>query len=83
MKATTPLRPSTKVTRCTRKKKALYLSFTVLGLKVLTGDTIFTTPTGIAKGAPSFLSYFKTLGNGPAPGIEPATSRFVVKRPTD
>ena len=26
------------------------------------------------KGVPSFLSYFKTLSMGPAPGIEPATS---------
>ena len=28
-----------------------------------------------AKGVPSFLSYFKTLSIGPAPEIEPATSR--------
>ena len=31
----------------------------------------------------SFLSYFKTLSNGPAPGIELATSRSAVKRSTD
>ena len=31
-----------------------------------------------AKGVPSFLSYFKTLSIGPAPGIEPATSRSAV-----
>ena len=31
-----------------------------------------------AKGVPSFLSYFKTLSIGRAPGIEPATFRFVV-----
>ena len=31
-----------------------------------------------AKGVPSFLGYFKTLSIGPAPGIEPATSRFAV-----
>ena len=30
----------------------------------------------------SFLSYFKTLSIGPAPGIEPATSRSAVKRST-
>ena len=29
---------------------------------------------------PSFLRYFKTLSNGPAPGIEPTTSRSAVKR---
>ena len=29
------------------------MSVNVFGTKVLTGDTIFTTPTGIAKGAPS------------------------------
>ena len=28
-----------------------------------------------AKEVPSFLSHFKTLSNGPAPGIEPVTSR--------
>ena len=32
-----------------------------------------------AKGLPSFLSYFKTLSIGPAPEIEPATSRSAVK----
>ena len=31
-----------------------------------------------AKGVPSFLGYFKTLSIGPAPGIEPATSRYAV-----
>ena len=36
-----------------------------------------------AKEVPSFLSHFKTLSNGPAPRIEPATSRSAVKRPTD
>ena len=36
-----------------------------------------------AKGVPSFLSYFKTLNIGPAPGIEPATSCSAVKRSTD
>ena len=36
-----------------------------------------------AKGVPSFFSYFKTLSIGPAPGIEPATSRSAVKRSND
>ena len=36
-----------------------------------------------AKEVPSFLSRFKTLSVGPAPGIEPATSRSAVKRSTD
>ena len=31
----------------------------------------------------AFPSYFKTLSTGPVPGIEPATSRFTVKRSTD
>ena len=34
-------------------------------------------------GVPLFLSYFKTLSIGLAPGIEPATSRSAVKRSTD
>ena len=36
-----------------------------------------------AKGVPSFLSYFKTVSFGPAPGIKPATTRSAVKRSTD
>ena len=36
-----------------------------------------------AKEVTSYLSHFKTLSNGPAPGIEPATSRSAVKRSTD
>ena len=36
-----------------------------------------------AKEVPSFLSHFKTLSNGPAPEIEPATYRSTVKRSTD
>jgi len=71
-------------------------------MKILIGDTIFTSPTRdgtaiftwssdplegltacIAKGVPSFLSYFKTLSIGPAPEIEPATSLSVVKHSTD
>ena len=37
-------------------------------------------PVCRAKEVPSFLSYFKTLSTGPAPGIEPANSHFEVKR---
>ena len=36
-----------------------------------------------AEELPSFLSYFKTLSIGPAPEIEPATSRSAVKGSTD
>ena len=36
-----------------------------------------------AKGVLSFLSYFKILSIGPAPGIEPATSRAAFTRSTD
>ena len=36
-----------------------------------------------AKEVPSFLSYFKTLSIGLAPGIEPVTSHSAVKRSTD
>ena len=36
-----------------------------------------------AKGVPSFLSYLKTLSNGRAPGIEPATCRSAVKQSAD
>ena len=36
-----------------------------------------------AKAVPSFLSYFKTVSIGLAPGIEPATSRSTVKHSTD
>ena len=35
------------------------------------------------KVVPSFLSYFKTLSIGQAPGFEPATSRSAVTRFTD
>ena len=37
----------------------------------------------MAKAVPSFLSYFKTLRTGRAPGIEPVSSRSAVKRSTD
>ena len=36
-----------------------------------------------AKAVPSFLSYFKTLSVGPAPGIEPPTSHSAVKHSAD
>ena len=35
-----------------------------------------------AKGVPSFLSYFKTLSNGPALGIKPATSSSAAVKPS-
>ena len=38
------------------------------------------TATGVQ--VPPFLSYFKTLRIGPAPGIEPVTARSAVKRST-
>ena len=37
----------------------------------------------IAKEVPSFLSYFKTLSIGPAPGIEPVTSCSAVTHSTN
>ena len=40
-------------------------------------------PACSAKRVPSFLSYFKTLSIGLAPGIEPVTLRPTVKRSTD
>jgi len=40
-------------------------------------------PLAVPLGVPSFISHFKTLSNGPAPGIESATSRSAVKRFTD
>ena len=63
--------------------------------KVLTGNTIFKSPTGDetailrgpaifrAKAVPSFPSYFKTLSIDPLSGIEPATSRSTIKSSTD
>ena len=67
-----------------------------LARKFLLGTLFFTTD--ILHGHPShakvqppagqrkylhFLVIFKTLSIGPAPGIEPATSRSAVKRSTD
>ena len=40
-------------------------------------------PVCRAKAVPSFLSYFKTLGIGLAPGNKPAASRSAVKHSTD
>ena len=65
------------------EKNVLHSSVNVLSSKVLIGDSIFASVTSIAKGVRSFLSYFKALSNGPAPGIEPSTSRSAVKRSTD
>ena len=36
-----------------------------------------------ARGVPSFLSYFKILSIGPAPGVESTTSHSAVRRSTD
>ena len=63
--------------------KSTFLSVNVFNTKVLTGDTIFTSATlrghpSHAKAVPYFLSYLKTLSIGPAPGIEPTTSRSTV-----
>ena len=77
--------------------KVLSLSINVFSTKVIIEDTIFTSPSGdgtailrghqshakVAKGVPSFLSYFKTLSIGPALRIEPATSRSAVTPSTD
>ena len=41
------------------------------------------SPLAVQRKYLSFLSYFKTLSNGPAPEIELATSRSAVKRSTD
>ena len=79
------------------EKKALYLSVNVFRMKVPIDDTIFTSPNGdgtaILRGhsshwkvkplVPSFLSYFRTLSNGLAPGIKPTTYRSAVKRSTN
>ena len=50
-------------------------------------SVVIRAPEGLAvcgaKGVPLFRSYFKTRSIGPAPGIEPATSRSAVKRSTD
>ena len=69
-------------------KNAPYLSVNVLSTKVLFTSPI-ADGTAILRGhpshgrrfrhlqgkaVPSFLSYFKTLSIGPAPGIEPATN---------
>ena len=68
-----------------KKKNALYLSVNVFSMKVLIGDTIlhYIALYCSAKEVPSFLSHFKTLSVGAAPGIEPMTSHSAVKRSTD
>ena len=75
--------------------KALHLRVNVFSTKVLIEDTN-RDGTTILHGhpchakvspfsgwSPSFLSYFKILSIGPAPSIEPATSRSAVKCSTD
>ena len=76
----------------TLKKKST-LSVNVFSTKVLIGDTIFTSPNGdgtaILRGHPSHAKVSPSAGQrkylhfsviGPAPGMEPATSRSAVKR---
>ena len=80
------------------KKRTLFEGQKVFSTKVPIGYTILTGPPfylvirreareGLAicraKAVPSFLSHFKTLGVGPVPGIEPATSRSAVKSSTN
>ena len=81
----------------TKQNKALYLNFkiltgnTILRLRAETVPPFYVIirepregrPVCGAKKVPSFLSYFKTLSIVPASGVEPATSRSVVKRSTD
>ena len=82
-----------------KKVSALYLSANVFRMKVPIGPghyfyvsywrrTWSSEPREdlaicSVKGVPSFLSYFKTLSIGPAPKIEPATSRSAAKSSTD
>ena len=75
-------------------KNAIYSRVNVFSNKLLIEDNIFNTAIfrsepseGLAdfrlKVVPSFLSYFKTLSIGLVPGMEPATSRSVVKYSID
>ena len=81
------------VTPITRKQErlnlltnALYLNVNAFSTKVLI-ETTSEPREGLAicrvKAIPSFFSHFKTPSNGPAPGIESATFRSVVKPSTD
>ena len=64
-----------------------WLRTLLLRLQLETGLPFYVVIRAIrrsrAKVVPSFLSYFQTLSIGPAPGIEPATSRSAVKRSND
>ena len=60
------------------QKNTLYMRVNVFSTKV-PGEGL---PVCRAKVVPSFLSYFKTLSIGPAPGIESATSRSAFERST-
>ena len=70
-----------------RKENAIYFSFKVFSMKVLMGDTICMCHPSHAKVEllatqreySLFLSYFKTLSIGVAPGIKPAIFRSAVK----
>ena len=81
------------------KRNVLNLCVNVFSTKVIIGDTIFTSSTGLqfyavirttqrscrwqCKGSTFISHYFKTLSIIPSPGIEPATSRSGVKRSTN
>ena len=80
----------------TALKNALFLSVNVFNTKIQIRDTIFYGTATLrahpshakvypcrAKAVPSFLSYFKTLSIGPAPGIEPGTFLSAVERSPD
>ena len=55
---------------------------TGLPFQVVTRATWRSSLSSSEKGVPSFLSYFKTLSIGLAPGIKPATFHSAVKRST-
>ena len=73
------------LSRCLARK--YWLRTLLLRLELETGLPFYVVIRAIrrsrAKVVPSFLSYFQTLSIGPAPGIEPATSRSAVKRSND
>ena len=73
------------LSRCLARK--YWLRTLLLRLQLETGLSCYVVIRAIrrsrAKVVPSFLSYFQTLSIGPAPGIEPATSRSAVKRSND
>ena len=59
------------------------LYFYVTAISPLSSEPREGLAFGSAKETPSFLSYFKSLSFGPAPGIEPATCCSAVKGSTN